>query len=130
MINQEWIHRQLTAGARKIYQVQERVASTEFQARSGRLRQHLQSCPFSEQTDVGLVKLNMRILPYLRLLDIGQRERKSRIEKHRRAKKAIYNRVVWGVLYHETFPTIQYGLSEDIRAGIRYDLERAVKPNN
>ena len=38
------------------------------------------------------------------------------------------NRVVWGVLYHETFPELRYGFSQQIRENFRQQLENAVNP--
>ena len=42
----------------------------------------------------------------------------------------IYNRVVWGVLYHETFPEIKYGFTEEVRTNIRKELEQALQYEN
>lgn len=69
----------------------------------------------------------MRIFPYLRFLDINYRRGKDRISRHIRSNLAIYNRVVWGVLYHETFPEIQYGFTEEIRNSIRKKLEESLQ---
>ncbi len=54
---------------------------------------------------------------------MAYRLRKDRIAKHRRAKFALYNRVVWGVLYHETFPEITYGFTDEVRKQIGNDLK-------
>lgn len=44
-----------------------------------------------------------------------------------RRNLALYNRVIWGVLYNETLPDIRYGYTQDIRKSIRQDLERALE---
>ena len=40
----------------------------------------------------------------------------------------VYNRVVWGVLYHETFPKLRYGFNDEVRNGIRQELENSLNP--
>ena len=73
----------------------------------------------------------MRIFPYLRFLDINYRRGSDRISRHIRSNLALYNRVVWGVLYHETFPEIKYGYTQEIRSSIRQELEQALEqPSN
>ena len=37
-----------------------------------------------------------------------------------------YNRVVWGVLYNETFPDIQAGFTNEVRAAWRKKMEDAL----
>ncbi|MCS2886729.1 hypothetical protein NXV14_02860 [Bacteroides fragilis] len=39
----------------------------------------------------------------------------------------LYNRAIWGVLYHETFPQIRYGFNDEIRNSIRQELEQALQ---
>ncbi len=69
----------------------------------------------------------MRIFPYLRYLDISYRKRNDRISRHLRRNLALYNRTVWGVLYHETFPELRYGFNDEIRNSIRKELEQALQ---
>lgn len=66
-----------------------------------------------------------KILPYLRFLDIRYRE-----DMRVRRNLALYNRVIWGVLYNETLPDIRYGYTQDIRNAIRKDLVRALEIEN
>ena len=63
----------------------------------------------------------MRIFPYLRFLDI--RYRKDQMET--RSKLALYNRVIFGVLYLETMPDLRYELTEEIRMKIGLQLQEA-----
>ncbi len=70
----------------------------------------------------------VRILPYLRFLDMGYRLRNDRVAKFRRRNLAVYNRVVWGVLYHETFPQIRYGFTDEVRKTIHNQLDHALNP--
>lgn len=66
-----------------------------------------------------------KILPYLRLLDIRYRE-----DMKVRRNLALYNRIIWGVLYNETLPDIRYGYTQDIRNAIKKDLIRALEIEN
>ena len=47
-----------------------------------------------------------------------------------RRNLALYNRVIWGVLYNETLPDICYGYTQDIRNAIKKDLIRALEIEN
>ena len=42
------------------------------------------------------------------------------MEKRRRL--ALYNRVIWGVLYNETMPDLRYTFTKEIRQKIGSDL--------
>ena len=53
---------------------------------------------------------------------MAYRQRNDRLAKHRRAHLALYNRVVWGVLYHETFPELAYGFTDEVRARLSKEL--------
>ncbi len=57
-----------------------------------------------------------------------QRTRNDRIAKFKRRNLALYNRVVWGVLYHETFPELRSGFTNEVRQGIRKMLENSFNP--
>lgn len=62
----------------------------------------------------------MRVFSYLRFLDIRYRKQ----ELFFRRKLALYNRVIWGVLYNETLQDLRYGLTDNIRELMRNDLEQ------
>ena len=70
----------------------------------------------------------VRLLPYLRFLDMQYRHRNDRVAKFKRRNLALYNRVVWGVLYHETFPELRYGFNDEVRKEIREQLEKSLNP--
>ena len=67
----------------------------------------------------------MTVLRYMRLLEIQYRNQDMKT----RRKLALYNRVIWGVLYHETLSTLRYGLSENIKQSIREDLNESSPKN-
>lgn len=126
LVRERFVHDTMSQGINLIYETQEKVVRTYLNSRSGNLLAHLQRRPFIlSESDAKLVYY-MRIFPYLRFLDIHYRRgADDRISRHIRSNLAIYNRVVWGVLYHETFPEIKYGFTQEVRTKIRRELEQA-----
>ena len=118
----------MSQGINLIYETQEKVVRTYLNSQSGDLVAHLQKRPFIAQESDTEQAYYLRIFPYLRFLDIHYRRGASdRISRHIRRNLALYNRVVWGVLYHETFPEIKYGFTEEVRTNIRKELEQALQ---
>lgn len=102
LIRSRFINEVMSQGINKIYETQEKVVRTYLNTRSGNLVSHLQRRPFSAQEEDSKQVYYMRIFPYLRFLDIHYRRTSNdRISRHIRSNLAIYNRVVWGVLYHD-----------------------------
>lgn len=131
LIRNKFIADVMSQGINKIYETQENVVHTYLNTRSGDLVAHLQRRPFTSQNSDNKQVYYMRIFPYLRFLDINYRRGSDRISRHIRSNLALYNRVVWGVLYHETFPEIKYGYTQEIRSSIRQELEQALQqPSN
>lgn len=131
LIRNKFIADVMSQGINKIYETQESVVRTYLNTRSGDLVAHLQRRPFTSQNSDNKQVYYMRIFPYLRFLDINYRRGSDRISRHIRSNLALYNRVVWGVLYHETFPEIKYGYTQEIRSSIRQELEQALQqPSN
>ena len=131
LIRNKFIADVMSQGINKIYETQENVVRTYLNTRSGDLVAHLQRRPFTSQGTDNNQVYYMRIFPYLRFLDINYRRGSDRISRHIRSNLAIYNSVVWGVLYHETFPEIKYGYTQEIRSSIRQELEQALEqPSN
>ena len=132
LIKKEFITRTMRAGIEQIYSTQQAVIDKYLSERTGELKKFIMRRPFSEQSNGMNVTYYMRILPYIRLLDIHYRQRNDRIAKAKRSHLELYNRVVWGVLYRESFPELRYGLSEDVRKAIKEELEQALSnnPNN
>ena len=127
LIRNKFIADVKSQGINKIYETQENVVRTYLNTRSGDLVAHLQRRPFTSQGTDNNQVYYMRIFPYLRFLDINYRRGSDRISRHIRSNLALYNRVVWGVLYHETFPEIKYGYTQEIRSSIRQELEQALE---
>lgn len=126
LVKQRFVHDTISQGINLIYETQERVVRTYLNTRSGNLLSYIQRRPFTSQVMEGKQVYYMRILSYLRYLDIHYRKGEDRISRHIRSNLALYNRTVWGVLYRETFPEIRYGYNEEIRASIRKELEQAL----
>lgn len=126
LIRSRFINDVMSQGINKIYETQEKVVLTYLNTRSGNLVSHLQQRPFSSREEGSKQVYYMRIFPYLRFLDIHyRRSSNDRISRHIRSNLAIYNRVVWGVLYHETFPEIRFGFTQEVRTKICQELKQA-----
>lgn len=127
LIKKKFVHDTLKAGINKIYTTQENVVRSNFHSHTGRLLTSLSAHSYDSEISEESSIIYLRLLPYLRFLDMQYRTRKDKIAKVKRRKLALYNRVVWGVLYHETFPTIRYGLTDEVRDSINQDLKRIYK---
>ncbi len=127
LIRKRFVHNTISQDINQIYQIQEGVVSAYLHTRSGNLLAHLQRRQFSFHVSDTKVEYFMRIFPYLRYLDISYRKSNDRISRHIRSNLALYNRTVWGVLYHETFPELRYGFNDEIRNSIRKELEQALQ---
>lgn len=121
LIKKEFISRIVTRDVKLIYSTQESVVRDVFPGGTGALAAHLASKPFSFSGEGVNQTFFMRIFPYLRFLDI--RYRKQNMATRR--KLALYNRVVYGVLYNETLPDLRYGLTAELRKQINNDLRSA-----
>ena len=119
LVKKKFVHETLQEGILKIYSTQENVVRNHYKRRTGRLLTTLSAHSFD---------IFVRILPYLRFLDMQYRQRNDRISKFKRRNLALYNRVVWGVLYHETFPKLRYGFNDEVRNSIRQKLENSLNP--
>ncbi|MFA6831305.1 MAG: hypothetical protein WCR36_03415 [Bacteroidaceae bacterium] len=126
MIKTEFIADTLNKGIRKIYRIQEETVDRYLHKKSGDLSSFLSRSPFHYSSSAGSVTYYARILSYLRFLDMHYRKGNDRISKHIRSNLALYNRVVWGVLYGDTFPDIEFGLLDSIKSGIREQLKNAL----
>ena len=127
LIRKKFVHDTLKQGILQIYSTQENVVRNNFQRHTGRLLTRLSSRSYDSQLSEHSQTIFVRILPYLRFLDMQYRHRNDRIAKFKRRNLALYNRVVWGVLYHETFPELRAGFNDEVRQQIRQQLENSLK---
>lgn len=114
IINETFIQRIVTRDSKIINDTQKQVVGDNLQVKSGKLSNFLENYHFH----IDGTHFVFQTLNYLRFLDI--RYRKDRLSERRNL--ALYNRVIWGVLYHETMPSLRYGLTEDIKTKIREQL--------
>ncbi len=128
LIRKKFVRDTLHKGISKIYATQESVVRNNYQLRTGRLMTSLSKHSYESNLGTDSHIIFVRILPYLRFLDMGYRLRNDRVAKFRRRNLAVYNRVVWGVLYHETFPQIRYGFTDEVRKTIHNQLDHALNP--
>lgn len=127
LIRKRFIHDTISKGINQIYAIQENVVQDNLKTQSGQLKAHFSRRPFSFTESDSREEFFIRIFPYLRFLDINYRRGSDRISRHIRSNLALYNRAIWGVLYHETFPQIRYGFNDEIRNSIRQELEQALQ---
>lgn len=127
LIRKRFIHDTISQGINQIYAIQENVVQANLKTQSGHLKAHLSRRPFSFTESDSREEFFIRIFPYLRFLDINYRRGSDRISRHIRSNLALYNRAIWGVLYHETFPQLRYGFNDEIRSSIRQELELALQ---
>lgn len=126
MIKKEFIHQTISYGIRKIYSIQAEVISSELNTFSGNLSAWAKKSEFTISESDTRSAYYIRVLPYLRFLEINYRKRNDRLSKHRRSKLALYNRAVWGVIYGDTFPALRHAFTNDIRQYIRQQLEQSL----
>ena len=123
---QDFVSETLRRDIQIIYKTQEEVINRHLQVRTGTLRASVSRREFAIESSDGRTSVRMRLLSYMRFLDMQYRTANSRIAKKKRANIALYNRVVWGVLYHETFPDIQAGFTDEVRKVWRKKMEDAI----
>lgn len=116
IINQRYIKDTIHKGLKLITDIQEEVINEHLNVVSGNLKKMVSSRPFEENGQ----RFGVRTLTYMRFLDIKY----SKGHGYRRASGlALYNRAIWGVLYHETLPALRFGLTEDIKQSITENLK-------
>lgn len=121
LIRKQFISQILRRDVGFIYETQAAVLRQNFNnERAMELASFLAARPFRVSGDGLKPQYYMSIFPYLRFLDIKY----SRQEVGLRSRLALYNRVVWGRLYHETMNDLRYGLTQDIRETITQRLEK------
>lgn len=121
LIKKEFISRTVSRDVKLIYETQEAVVREVFPTGTGSLAKHLAKQPFYFSGEGVNQTFFMRVFPYLRFLDIRYRRQEMGI----RRKLALYNRVVYGVLYNETLPDLRYGFTAELQKGIGDDLRDA-----
>lgn len=124
IIRKQFVHQILRRDAAFIYETQARVLREYFtNRRAMNLASFLSSRPFSISGEGLKPTYYFNLLSYLRFLDIKY----NRESMGLRSRLALYNRVIWGRLYHETVNDLRYGLTQDIKDSIAAKL-REISP--
>ncbi len=123
LIRKQFVHTTVSRGIRKIYATQEDVIRSNLQEHTGNLLSHAVKAPFQSNVSDARAVYYIPVLPYLRFLEISAKKGQDRLSRYKRSNLSLYNRVVWGVLYNETFPELRYGLSAEVREQYRQQLE-------
>ena len=116
-VRPEFIAEVLRRDIRIIYKTQEEVVDRYLRVRTGNLKASVSSHDFTLDTAAGRTTLSMRLLSYMRFLDMQYRTVNSRLAKKKRANI---------VLYHETFPDIKAGFTDEVRKAWRQKMEEAI----
>ena len=118
-IKKTFIHQILRRDAAFIYDTQARVLWENFTSeRVANMAKFLAGHPYNVSGSGLNIWYSFNVFTYLRLLDI----RFSRQDMGTRRRLALYNRVIWGRLYHETIGNLRYGLTDDIKKNITEGL--------
>lgn len=128
-IRDEFVSEVLRRDINIIYNTQQEVVDRYLKVRTGTLRTKISRHEFDLKTSPGRAAVFIRVLPYMRFLDMQYRglySGSNKLAKKKRANIAIYNRIVWGVLYHETFPDIKAGFTDEVRNAWRRQMEDAL----
>lgn len=131
-----YIHRNIVAGLRSIYAEQYNVAFRRIYVHgsekrtvhgkgrtvagsTGRLRDALSSPAATVETGALGVHASFGYPTYIRFLDMK-----------RYGNYKIYNRIIWGRLYGDTFPKISFEYREEVRNYIRTELRSIMNQLN
>lgn len=114
IINETYIKRVVAKHSKTIFDTQESVVNSYLEKRSGDLADSIAQRKFT----VDGTRFTFPLLNYLRFLDIKYRKQMT----SERRNLALYNRVVWGVLYQEMLPALRYGLTQEIKKEIHDEL--------
>jgi len=125
-IKTKYVRDVLERDAARINKVQAGVIKENFKVVTGKLWRSIYRRDFDVViADDNMAFLQFNNLRYLRFLDIkNRRDRTTKMGVRR--KLALYNRVIWGVLYHPTLRDLRFGLTKEIKEQIRAELEKAI----
>lgn len=135
-IKLEFIHREILKGVRKVYRAQYETAAFRLRregkdkcevvdegrpviGRTGYLMRALQSPEMKVWQRNQSNHASLSYPMYIRFLDMK-----------RMGNFKIYNRQIWGILYGETFPTICYGYTDEVRKWIKNNMEEIMNQLN
>jgi hypothetical protein len=113
--------------AEKIYSEQIQKVEKNNIIESGHLLDYLEKKLKDIQVNGSSGALELSYLSYLRFLDrIKNKNIKKRAESKSKNMYQLYNRIVYGVTYNQTYTDLIYGFTEDARKKIKQELEKAL----
>lgn len=124
LIRKKFVADTLREGVSEIYARQQRSISARLEKRSGRLEEWSARRLMELTASDSRVTVSIGTPVYLRFLDMMYGRRKGRYSRFMRRNYPLYNRVVWGVIYRQTIPQLRYGFTEEVREGMRTDLNQ------
>lgn len=129
LIRKKFVHETMTEGMNTIFSKQQSVLSTSgIEVRTGRLQSQISGRRFDRQISDGRYQVMIPMYAHMRFLDMSYRLHTGKQRKARRERYALYNKVVWGVLFHEVFPELRYGFTDEVRQSLRQQLQSALQP--
>lgn len=121
-IKQNFVSSILEKEAKAIRQEQLQVVNDYNLFESGELQKSLQG-HFSVTNLENGTKLSMSYLAYARFLDIKSIRRKM-------SSYHLYNRIVFGHLYHPILNGLRYGFTREVAQSIKQELENTTNINS
>ncbi|MBO5537617.1 MAG: hypothetical protein J5971_01000 [Prevotella sp.] len=127
LVRKQFVHDTLQEGMLRIFGAQAEAARSSLEERTGTLMAYLSAHRFNiSQSDTSQV-LTAGVLPYLRFLDMQYRRKNSDTVKFKRRSLALYNKVVYGMLYKKVLPELKYGFTDEVRQQVRDQLKQALE---
>jgi len=119
-----FVEKILVRDAQNIRARQFRIVRENFTNKSGRLLQNTSENNFSLLIGDNMAKLMLPMILYLRFID--RNLSKDRYRNPSLSKKlSLYNRIIWGRFYNETYNDLKGGLTDTIRAELTEKLQES-----
>lgn len=126
LVRKKFVHDTLKEGINKIHTAW-RLSVGAFQVRTGRLRRFADHPVPLTQITIDQYSILHYIPLHLRFLDIRYRKKKG---VRASGQHNLYNKIVWPILYKETFPDLRAGFNDEVRREIREQLEKSLNPKS
>ena len=128
LIRKKFVHETISEGISNIFSTQQQVLQTSgIDVRTGRLQSQISSRRFDRQISDGRYQVSIPMYAHMRFLDMSYRLHTGKQRKSRREKYALYNKVVWGILFREVFPELRYGFTDEVRQSLRQQLQKSLQ---
>lgn len=125
LIRKKFVHETMTEGIQKLYESW-RPAVSAFQRRTGQLYRFAYSGSADRYISEGKYEIRFFIPLHLRFLDIQYRRNKP-VGRRGERQRNLYNKIVWPIFYKEIFPSLRYGLTDEVREELRGKRKREIE---